>query len=64
MATTPFNAVAAAYTNASKLISQSGQAADRPAQATAAQGIDFGKLLGQACRAWWRPARSPRPSLA
>lgn len=46
MVTTPFNAVSAAYTNASRLIAeQSG--ASLGTSGSSAQGTDFGKLLAE-----------------
>ncbi|HEX4296425.1 MAG TPA: flagellar hook-basal body complex protein FliE [Devosia sp.] len=41
---TPFNAVAAAYNNASRLIQDAGKASSGTS-ATGGQGSDFGKLL-------------------
>ncbi|MEO6394648.1 MAG: flagellar hook-basal body complex protein FliE [Devosia sp.] len=46
MSTTPFNAVAAAYTNASKLITDRA-GTSIGASGEAGQGADFGKILSQ-----------------
>ena len=42
---TPFNAVAAAYSNASKLIQEGAKASSTGALGQGGQGSDFGKLL-------------------
>lgn len=47
MATTPFNAVAAAYTNASKLITDRAGVTSSGTSGSGAQATDFGKLLAE-----------------
>ncbi|HHY51227.1 MAG TPA: flagellar hook-basal body complex protein FliE [Alphaproteobacteria bacterium] len=44
---TPFNAAAAAYGNAARLMSQVAKSAVEPAAAAPGQGTDFAKLLAE-----------------